>query len=309
VRLQRRLAATAAALLLVLGVPTATLAGPGGAQTDEGKGLIRLAHFAPELVVGDIYVVSVNGKQLIDDVPYKAVSDYLRLDPGSYRFEVRGARAPSTSPPEAELTVEVKAGEAHTIAVFGTPKGASAIVLDDDMRQPASGKVRVRVVNAFGVTWPVDVAEPGGRVLADDLKSGTTTGYVELAAGPRALQVRRPGDAKVLSEIRRLKLDSGTLATVAVVGNTAENCRLVAVRDAAGMTELPTGGIATGGGGLAAGGALDLPAPAPPSGSGTGSNQTAPGVAFVGLGSGLIAATALAMAARRRRAARPRRAA
>jgi hypothetical protein len=286
--------------MLLLGVPTATLAGPvGGAQAPAGKGLIRLAHFAPELLVGDIYVVSVNGKQVIDDVPYKAVSDYLQLDPGSYRFEVRQSRAPATSPPEAQLTVEVKAGEAHTIAVFGTPKGASAIVLDDDMRQPAPGDVRVRVVNAFGVTWTVDVAEPDGKVLGNDLKSGTTTGYIELPAGPRALEVRRPGDSKVLSEIRRLKLDSGTVATVAVVGNTAENCRLVAIRDAAGTSALPTGGIATGGGGLATAASQAPPADV----------RTDRGVAFVGLGSGVLAAFALAMVARRRRVAAARRAA
>jgi hypothetical protein len=307
VRRQRRLAATAAtaataaiaATLLLLGVPTVTLAGPGAAQADDGKGLIRLAHFAPELVAGDIYVVSVNGRQVLDDVPYKAVSDYLQLDPGSYRFEVRGARAPSTSAPEAQLTVQVKAGEAHTIAVFGTPRGASAIVLDDDMRQPANGRVRVRVVNAFGVVWPVDVAERDGKVLADDLKSGTTTGYVELAAGPRSLEVRRPGDGKVLSEIRRLKLDSGTVATVAVVGNTAENCRLVAVRDAAGMNALPAGGVATGGGGAA----IDTAR------TGAGIPRTDRRVLFVGMGSGLVAATALVMATRRRRVAAPRRAA
>jgi hypothetical protein len=94
---------------------------------------------------------------------------------------------------------------------------------------------------------------------------------------------------------------------VAVVGNTAENCRLVAVRDAAGMNALPTGGVATGGGGTASG-----------TGSGTAVNsaragaalpQTDRGALFVGMCSGLVAATVLVMATRRRRVAEPRRAA
>src|SRR4051794_437716 len=95
----------------------ASIAGPAAAQS-KGKALVRLAHFAENVAVGDIYVVFVNGRQKFNDVPYKTVSDYLPLDPGTYKIEVRPARAPSTAPAEAQLSVSVEAGRAYTVGVW-----------------------------------------------------------------------------------------------------------------------------------------------------------------------------------------------
>jgi hypothetical protein len=76
--LRRRLAAVALAALTA-----AVFTMPGmasGAQA--GEALVRVAHFAPGLLKGDVYVVYVNGRLQLKGVPFKTVSDYLKVKPG-----------------------------------------------------------------------------------------------------------------------------------------------------------------------------------------------------------------------------------
>jgi Domain of unknown function (DUF4397) len=79
--LRRRLAA--AALLTLPGVAA-------GAQTGD-QALVRVAHFAPGLLKGDVYVVYVDGRLQLKGVPFKTVSDYLKVKPGKFKVEVREA--------------------------------------------------------------------------------------------------------------------------------------------------------------------------------------------------------------------------
>jgi hypothetical protein len=84
--LRRRLAAAALA-----GVMAALFAMPGvasGTQSGE-QALVRVAHFAPGLLKGDVYVIYVNGRLQLKSVPYKTVSDYLKVKPGKFKVEVR----------------------------------------------------------------------------------------------------------------------------------------------------------------------------------------------------------------------------
>ncbi|HEV3012059.1 MAG TPA: hypothetical protein VG499_02195, partial [Actinomycetota bacterium] len=60
------LAALTAALLVLPGAAA-------GAQAD-GQALVRVAHFAPGLLKGDVYVVYVDGRLQLKGVPFKTVS-------------------------------------------------------------------------------------------------------------------------------------------------------------------------------------------------------------------------------------------
>src|SRR5919202_1251444 len=94
--LRRRLAAVALAVLTA-----ALFAMPGtasGAQAGD-HALVRVAHFAPGLLKGDVYVVYVNGRLQLKGVPFKTVSDYLRVKPGRFKVEVRKAGDPADATP------------------------------------------------------------------------------------------------------------------------------------------------------------------------------------------------------------------
>jgi hypothetical protein len=242
----RRLPVVVAAILAL-----ALAALPAAAGAQQGKALVRLAHFAENVEVGDIYVVFVNGRQKFDDVPYKTISDYLPLDPGTYKIEVRPARAPSTAPAEAKLDVTVEAGRAYTVAVWGEGGTVSAIVLNDDVSRPPSNGVRLRAINAISDSQPVDIVS-GGKVILPGVRPASASGYVAVAAGQLDLEVRRPSDGQVLARAPQVTLGSGTVASVAAIGGSGKGSALLVARDAVG-SQAPAGGVATGAGGTAHG--------------------------------------------------------
>jgi hypothetical protein len=243
--------------LLLLAVPAVLLLGTvlpatsAGAQQPKDKALVRLAHFAENVAVGDIYVVFVDGRQKFDDVPYKTVSDYLPLAPGTYKIEVRPARAPSTAPAEAQLSLTVEAGRAYSVCVWGEGTTVSAMVLNDQLDRPPAGQAKVRAINAITGSdgQPIDLVGAGGAVIADGVAPASASDYVAVPAGTSGLSVKAAGTTL---DTAGTTLKGGSVYSVAVIGRAGRDDELLVIDDAAGAANAPAGGVATGGGGTAA---------------------------------------------------------
>jgi Domain of unknown function (DUF4397) len=242
--LRRRLAAVVLAALTA-----ALLAMPGaasGAQAGD-QALVRVAHFAPGLLKGDVYVVYVNGRLQLKGVPFKTVSDYLKVKPGKFKVEVREAGEPADSPPVIAATVELAAGKAYTVAVFGQLTSVKAALLTDDMSRPADGKSKLRLIQAIPGEGAVDLAD-GGDVLVSNARFPSASDYQEVAAGTVDLEVRKAGSGDVLARKANLKLPSGAISSLVAVGGIGEKVELLDIRDAAAAVSA-AGGVATGAGG------------------------------------------------------------
>ena len=85
----------------------------GGSESDEAMANVRVAHLSPDAPNVD---VSVDGDTVLEDVPYRAVSDYLELAPDTYTVMIAAAGDPDTVVFEDDL--EIPAG-AFTIAALG----------------------------------------------------------------------------------------------------------------------------------------------------------------------------------------------
>jgi hypothetical protein len=242
--LRRRLAVVAlAALTAVL------LAMPGvasGAQAGE-QALVRVAHFAPGLLKGDVYVVYVNGRLQLKGVPFKTVSDYLKVKPGKFKVEVREAGEPVDSPPVIAATVDLEAGKAYTVAVFGQLTSVKAALLTDDMSRPADSKSKVRLIQAIPGEGAVDLVS-GGDVLISNARFPSASDYQEVPAGSVDVEVRKAGSGEVLAKASNLKLPSGSISSLVAVGGIGEKLELLDIRDAAAAVSA-AGGVATGAGG------------------------------------------------------------
>ena len=59
----------------------------------------------------------------------------------------------------------------------------SAQVYEDDLRSPASGNAKVRVVHASPDAGPVDVIPRGGQALVEGLTFPEASPYAEVPAG------------------------------------------------------------------------------------------------------------------------------
>jgi len=236
----------AAVLLAALGV--ALLAVPGAAFAQAGgQAQVRVAHFAPGLLKGDVYVVYVNGRLQLKGVPFKTVSDYLKVRPGRFEVEVREAGAAADSPPVVAATVSLQAGKAYTVAVFGQLTSVKAALLTDDMSPPAGRKSKVRLIQAIPGEDAVDLVA-GGDVLVSGARFPTASDYQEVASGPVDVEVRKAGSSEVLARASNLRLPSGSISSLVAVGGIGEKLELLDIRDAAAAVA-PSGGVATGAGG------------------------------------------------------------
>lgn len=64
---------------------------------------IRVAHFSPDAPNVDVYL---GGDVVLEDVPYRTISDYLAVDAGTYPVKITAAGDPETVVFDQEVTIE-----------------------------------------------------------------------------------------------------------------------------------------------------------------------------------------------------------
>ncbi|HEU4399904.1 MAG TPA: DUF4397 domain-containing protein [Actinomycetota bacterium] len=244
--LHRRLAAVILAALVALGLVVL----PGAAAGAQNEALVRVAHFAPGLLKGDVYVVYVNGRLQLKGVPFKTVSDYLKVKPGRFKVEVRKSGQAADTPPVIAATVSLEAGRAYTVAVFGQLTSVKAMLLNDDVSRPGSGKSRVRLIQALPGDQAIDLAS-GGEVLFSGATFPSASDYMEVPAGQVEVEVRKAGSGDALAPARKVSLPKGAVSSLVVVGGIGEKVEVLDIRDSVASAVAPAGGVATGAGGSA----------------------------------------------------------
>ena len=87
------------AVLAAAVVTACVLAVPAVAGAEPGRAMVRVAHFSPDASYVDVYMVSLNRRQLFPNVFYKSVSAYWAVAAGPFTYEVRAAGPrPSRTP-------------------------------------------------------------------------------------------------------------------------------------------------------------------------------------------------------------------
>ena len=222
----RRLVLLGLALMMAL-----ALAAPAFAQGG-GQAQVRVAHLAPDAPNVD---VSVNGDPVLTDVPYTTVSGYLSLPAGTQQVTVYATG--DTTSPVIDTPVELAAGGAYTVAAVGlvADESLTAQVYEDDLRSPASGNAKVRVVHASPDAGPVDVVPRGGQALVSGLTFPEASPYAEVPAGTYTLDVNAAGTKKTALRVPEAKLASGGVYSAFAVGTTfADSLNVLLVQDEAG---------------------------------------------------------------------------
>ncbi|GAA4752874.1 hypothetical protein GCM10025783_27180 [Amnibacterium soli] len=212
-------------------------------------GWVRVAHLSPDTKSVDVRLVALSGgsKVLrIDDVAYGAVSKYWSLPTGSYAVAMRPAGASPDSTPVVQTSVDVKAGGASTVAVFGRNADLRTRIVRDALTLPKSGAARVRVVQASTASTPVSVTT-GGSAIVSDAATTTVSPYKEVRAGRWTLDASRGSDRTTST----IDLKAGQIASVFVLDDAQGGIVLRRVLDSASVGGVPSGFLATGGGYLA----------------------------------------------------------
>lgn len=245
-RLRIAVLATAVTTACVL----AMAAVPAAAEAQPERALVRVAHFSPDASYVDVYMVSLDRRQLFPNVFYKSVSAYWPVTAGPFTYEVRAAGAAPESEPVIQVRGNLAAGKAYTVAAVGRRDRLQGVLLRDDMSPSAPGKAKVRFLDAALDLPAVDFAVAGGPVVESRVGFREPTGYRQLASGRYRVEVRRSGAEAVVAR-GTVAVRPGTVTSVALVGGAGEPRELYAFSDAAGSRSAPAGGIRTGAGGIA----------------------------------------------------------
>src|SRR5687767_14089496 len=207
------------------------LAAPAFAQGG-GQAQVRVAHLAPDAPNVDVYV---NGDPVLTDVPYTTVSGYLSLPAGTQQVSVYATG--DTTSPVIDTPVELAAGGAYTVAAVGlvADESLTAQVYEDDLRSPASGNAKVRLVHASPDAGPVDVVPRGGGALVEGLAFPDATPYVEVPEGTYTLDVNPAGTTDTVLTVPDVALADGGVYSAFAVGTVyADSLQVLLAQDNTG---------------------------------------------------------------------------
>lgn len=200
---------TLLALALTVGI-----AGPACSDDDPtgptaATANVRVVHASPDAPNVDVLV---DGAVVLTNVPYEAASAYLAVPAGTRNFKVN---ATGTTTTVIDADVPLTAGESYTVMATGLVAAIQPLVLTDDLANPASGNVKVRLVHAAPSAPTVDiyVTAPGADLAtASPTLSGVPfrgySDYLEVPAGNYQVRVTVAGTKTVA-------IDSGTLSIMA----------------------------------------------------------------------------------------------
>lgn len=160
---------------------------------DMSDAMVRIAHASPDAPNVDVWV---DDQKVLSDVPFKAVSDYLNLKPGTYTVTITAAGDPSTVAFEGDVTVDAMS---YTVAAVGELTSDDTefkpwVIADD--ASPSDDMAAVRLAHASPDAPAVDVTVMDGKKkLFSDVTFGEASDYVEVPAGTYTLAVWPAEDA------------------------------------------------------------------------------------------------------------------
>jgi hypothetical protein len=249
-RIARLLAVAAVIVVLPLAAgTTSATAAPAPPAPSATDGWVRLAHLSPDTAEVDIRLTSLTGTDVLYElagVGYGVVSPYLNLPQGVYTVSMVPAGTSATATPMIRASVNVDTGSSITVAAYGKNSSITTKVFRDDLVTPASGKARIRLIQASTITPRVDVVTTTGLSIAKDATAGSVTDYTEVPSGPWDLRLT----GSQVADDASVTLQNGSVTTLFVLDNSSGGLTILPVLDSSAAGAVPIGSVATGGGWL-----------------------------------------------------------
>ncbi|PWH19569.1 MAG: cell wall anchor [Ardenticatenia bacterium] len=226
----------AISLALVLVLALASVAFAQGME----KARVRVVHASPDAPAVDVWV---NNTKAFENAPFKGITGYAELDPGTYNVKVVPTGA--TEPVVIEANLPLVGGKDYTVVAVGQLANIEPLLLEDNNNAPAPGKAHVRFVHASPDAPAVDIAVAGGGpVLFSNIAFKQASQYLPVDAGAYNLEVRLAGTNTVALSVPGVRLEDGTVYTIFAMGLAGGQPALQAVPsvDAQHMMVLPQTG-------------------------------------------------------------------
>jgi hypothetical protein len=195
---------------------TAVVAVDDTGSPEAGQSWVRVLHASPDAPAVD---VKVDDADVLTNVAFGTISDYLPVPAGTYNIKVCAAGT-ATCVIDADLTFAD--GARYTVAATNELASIEAQVLEDTVA-PVAGQAQVRVVHFSADTPAVDVlTQDGSATIVDNLAYPNATGYLSLAPGSYDLKVCANADNTVCPlDPGALDLAADTAYSVFAIGSLA----------------------------------------------------------------------------------------
>lgn len=199
-----------------------------------GASEIRVLHLSPDAPAVDVFL-NQGTQPAVAGLAFLEGTDYVKLDPGSYRIDVS---ANGDSPNESVLTVpsvELQNGSRTTAVAFGNVASISALALADDESNLDAANIRVRAIHTAADVGQVDIwnipSSGSPAVLYSDVDFGAAGGYLDLPAGAYTIGFDVDNDANPDVVFDLPSLPAGTVANVFAVSQSGSVFLIAQLQD------------------------------------------------------------------------------
>ena len=177
---------------------------------------IRASHLAPRAPTVDVYL---NGVKTFANLPFRTVTDYLRVPDGDYDIAVYAAGESSNPILEVKDVLLENGNFTITAAGFGPTKSVNPVVLRDDL-EPIRDRPKLRLVNAAPDYTLLTLCTPAGTDVLPSVGFKNASEYLGILPLLQDFDVRF-GKSSLL-RLRDLHLKAGRVYTVFVVGSKSD---------------------------------------------------------------------------------------
>ncbi len=169
---------------------------------------VMAVHASPDAPAVDLLV---DGSVAGNGLSFPNSTGYLAVNAGTRNVKVNVAGTTTTV---INADLPVGAGGNYTVFASGPVASIGALVLEDDLTAPATGKAHVRFVHLSPDAPAVDVAVTGGPVLFPNKAFREYSAFTPVDAGTYDLEVRLANTATVVLPLPGIALQAGRIYTV-----------------------------------------------------------------------------------------------
>jgi len=201
-------------LILVLGITVFT-----GCSDDEeivtppvAKSKVLVTHASPDAPGVDLLVDNaVAGTNLT----FPNSTGYLEVNSGTRNVKVN---VTGTSTTALQANLNLAADKNYSVFAVNNVASIEAVVLEDNLTAPASGKAHIRFIHLSPNAPAVDITLTDGTVVFGDYIFKEASAFTPLNAATYNLQVRLAGTSTVVLELPNIALTAGKIYTVFAKG-------------------------------------------------------------------------------------------
>jgi len=208
-------------LMLVLGITVFT----GCSDDDEvmtpaptpSTSKVLVTHASPDAPGVDVLVdnaIAVTNLTFPNSTP-----SYATLNSGTRNIKVN---VTGTSTTALQANLPLVADKNYSVFAVNNVASIEAVVLEDNLTSPASGKAHVRFLHLSPNAPAVDITLTDGTVVFGDYIFKEASAFTPLNAATYNLQVRLAGTSTVVLDLPNIALTAGKIYTVFAKGLVGE---------------------------------------------------------------------------------------